>query len=166
MRFKLVPAAPETLARVGDAQTAVPLVPDTEADCCARLMDRCGFPSRDVARTWLTLLRALELVEETADGTYRRRRHDPEPDALRESFRENVFAAEEVLATLRAADEPLSAEAVFEHLWDEVPDWERMKQAHEWEDRWRDRVGDICDWLVLFGFAERTAEGYRAGDVD
>jgi len=64
MKFKFVPEAPADLGFVADAQRAVPLVPGREDDCCARLTRRLDLPSRDVARTWLTFLRALRLVEE------------------------------------------------------------------------------------------------------
>lgn len=163
MKLKPVPAAPADLARVDEARRAVPLVPDAEHDCCARLMDRCGFRSRDVARTWLTFLRALDLVEATDDG-FRRLRREPARDRLRESFLENVFVADDALAVLREADDPVTAAAVFERLRDRVPAWERMKQGHEWEDRWRERVGHVCDWLVLLELATETEAGYVAGE--
>jgi hypothetical protein len=71
VRFKLLPEAPESLDVVADAQRAVPLVPGSEDDCTARLLRRLDFPSRDVARTWLTFLRALELASETPSGFVR-----------------------------------------------------------------------------------------------
>lgn len=160
MRLKPLPPAPDNLDAVAAAQQAVPLVPGTENDCCARLMRRRGFESRDVARTWLTFLRALELAEETDSG-FKRTDREPTPDNVRESFRDRVFGAEEALDALRQTVEPLPAETAFERLRGTVPGWERHKQRG-WEDVWAERVGDLLDWLVLLDLAERTDEGYVA----
>lgn len=163
MRFKLVPGAPADLDAVAEAHAAVPLVPGSEEDCCARLQRRCGYPSRDVARTWLTFLRALELVEETPSG-FRRRRTDPTPEHLREAFLAHVLLAGDVLAELVAADAPVTDADVFEAVRDDVPTWEHHKNPDTWAELWRDRVGDQLDWLVLLGLADRTANGYVASD--
>ncbi|SEO27048.1 hypothetical protein SAMN04487948_101443 [Halogranum amylolyticum] len=159
MKFKLVPPAPDDLDVVADAQRAVPLVPGSEDDCCARLMRRLDLPSRDVARTWLTFLRALELAEETSSG-FRRIRVDPTETQLRETFRRRVFGAEEVVTTLETAENPLTVDDVFETFAEHVPVWEHYKNPNEWEVVWRDRVGEILEWLVLLGSAERTDAGY------
>ena len=159
-RFKLVPPAPASLDAVADAQRAVPLVSDSEDDCCARLMRRCDLPSRDVARTWLTFLRALELVVETDEG-FRRLRTEPTPEHLRTAFRERVFGAEELLSTLDSADEPLDGDALFERFRDRVPTWEHHKEPARWADLWHERVGTLADWLVRLDLAESTAAGYR-----
>lgn len=159
MQFKVVPDPPDSLDFLADARRAVPLVPGSEADCCARLMDRTGLAARDAAREWLTFLRALGLVE-VGDRGFGRTRSDPDREALADAFRERVYAAEDVLAALRAADEPLHAAAVFERVRDRVPQWERNRHA-DWEDVWTERVRRILDWAVLFGLAERTDEGYR-----
>lgn len=171
-RFKLVPAPPETLGDVRRAWRAVPLVPADEGDAVARLEARLDLPSRDVARTWLTFLRALELVAETPSG-FRRRRGgggadaDPDPDALRATFLDRVFLARETLATLRAADGPVDPDVAFERLRDRVPAWEHHKDPAGWEATWRERVGALLDWLVLLGLADRTSEGegYRAAEA-
>ena len=159
-RFKLVPPAPASLDAVADAQRAVPLVPDSEDDCCARLMRRCDLPSRDVARTWLTFLRALELVTETPDG-FHRQRTEPTPEHLREAFRERIFGAAELLSALESADGPLDADELFERFRDRVPTWEHHKEPARWADLWRERVATLADWLVLLCLAESTATGYR-----
>src|SRR6056297_3317185 len=99
MQFKLVPEPPADLAMVADAQRAVPLVPGTEDDCCARLMRRLDFPSRDAARTWLTFLRALELADERDSG-FVRRSQEPTPTHLRSAFLDRVYGAREVLESL------------------------------------------------------------------
>jgi hypothetical protein len=160
-RFKLVPPPPESLDAVATAQRAVPLVPDSEDDCCARLMRRCDLPSRDVARTWLTFLRALELVEETEDG-FRRLQTDPTRDHLREVVPRRVFGAAELLDALATSDGPLDVDALFERFRDRVPTWEHHKEPARWERLWRERVETICEWLVLLGLAESTPDGYRA----
>ena len=161
MRLKPVPDAPDSLDRLAAVQRAVPLVPVAEDDCCARLVRRCELPDRDAARTWLTFLRALELAEETADGSYRRRRVDVDPAALRESFRDRVFGARELLDTLDSADGALDADAAFAALRERVPRWERNRSA-SWEADWRDRTARLLEWCVLFGLAERRDEGHVA----
>ncbi len=160
MRFKPVPDAPGSLDAVAAARRAVPLVPDSEDDCCARLARRCDLPSRDAARTWLTFLRALDLAEETEDGKFRRRA-DPEPDRLREAFVERVFGARELLAALDAADDPLTADAAFDALRGRVPAWERHRSA-SWEADWRDRTERLLEWAELLGLAEKRDGGYVA----
>jgi hypothetical protein len=161
VKFKLVPDAPASLEFVADAQRAVPLVPESEDDCCARLMRRLDLPSRDVARTWLTFLRALELATETPSG-FKRLRTDPTADHLRSSFRERVYGAEEALSTLSAAEGGVTESAAFERFSEAVPQWERHKHPRSWDEVWRERHGRLLDWLVLLDLAERTDDGYRA----
>lgn len=160
MRLKPLPEPPETLDAVRKAQRALPLVPGSENDCCARLMRRRGFPSRDVARTWLTFLRALELAAETESG-FKRTGRDPTTEHLRESFVRRVFGAEEALAALEERETALPASEAFTELRGMVPGWERHKQRG-WEDVWADRVGDLLEWLVLLDLAKRTDAGYVA----
>jgi hypothetical protein len=160
VKFKLVPSAPDSLDFVRQAQQAVPLVPGSEDDCCARLMNRTGLPARDDARTWLTFLRALELVAETDSG-FKRLTREPTAEHLRDAFPRRVFGVEELLATLRAADEPLTTAEAFARLRERVPQWEHYKNPTEWEDIWRERTGDLLDWLVLLDVAEETGAGYR-----
>lgn len=160
MRFKPLPEPPADLEEVAAAQRALPLVPGSEDDCCARLMRRRDFPSRDVARTWLTFLRALELAVETDSG-FKRTARDPSPPNLRESFVDNVFSAAEVLDRLRSADAPMSAEQVFDAVSDTVPTWERHK-VRTWEADWRQRLSNLLDWLVLLDLAAERAGGYVA----
>jgi len=155
VKFKPVPPAPDEFAHVERVQRAVPLVPGTEDDCCARLVDRLGI-SRDAARTWLTFLRALELAEETQSG-YRRTDADPTAAGCREAFLTRVFAADAVRETLAEAG-PLTAEETFERVRGRVPTWERHRNT-EWADAWRERVARLLDWLVLLDAAERVAEG-------
>lgn len=166
MKFKLLPSPPADLTVVADAQRAVPLVPGDEDDCCARLMRRLDFPSRDVARTWLTFLRALGLAERTDSG-FKRRRVDPTPDRLREAFAERVFGADEALAALREAGEDgLSPEEAFDRLRGRVPTWEHYKNPSEWEAIWRGRTEDLLDWLALLDLAEVDGGRYRIADGD
>jgi hypothetical protein len=153
VKFKLVPPAPESFAFVERAQRAVPLVPGTEDDCCARLMDRLDFPSRDVARTWLTFLRALGLAEETPSG-FRRTDVEPTVPGCRAALFDRVFAAAAVRDALDARG-PLTVEAAFDAVRESVPVWERHKNPSRWESVWRERVGHLLDWLTLLGAAER-----------
>jgi len=158
MRFKLLPKPPETLDPVADAQRAVPLVPGSEDDCCARLMRRLDFPTRDVARTWLTFLRALELASETSSG-FVRETTEPTPEHLRTAFRDRVYGAREVLASLDT-DEPRSIETVFDEFEERVPVWETHRAAEDWRDVWRERVERILGWAVLLGLAAERDGGY------
>ncbi|QLG63366.1 hypothetical protein [Halorarum salinum] len=165
MKFKLVPEPPADRAVVADLQAAVPLVPGSEDDCCARLMDRRGLRSRDVARTWLTFLRALGLTEETPSG-FKRVRTSPTLDGLRRGFLDGVYGAAEVAAALRDAGEgdPLSVREAFDALRDDVPNWERNR-TDDWEDVWTERAARTLDWFVLLDLAERRGDGYVATDA-
>ena len=162
MRLKPLPEPPADLSAVADAQSAVPLVPGSENDCCARLMRREGFQSRDVAREWLTFLRALELAAETESG-FKRTDREPSPENIRESFRGRVFGASEAVDVLRDADGPLTVEAAFGRFRETVPGWERHRRS-SWVDHWEARTARLLDWLVLLELAERTAGGYAVVD--
>jgi hypothetical protein len=165
MQFKLVPEPPESLDFVADAQRAVPLVPGSEDDCCARMLDRTDLSSRDQARTWLTFLRALGLAEEQSSG-FTRTRQDPEREFLQERFREHVFGVPAVLEILAEAKKPFSAEEVFEQFRDEVPTWEHHKNPNSWEEIWSERVEYLLEWSALLGLAERVGAKYAPGGVD
>ncbi|MFB6108244.1 MAG: hypothetical protein ABEJ82_05310 [Haloplanus sp.] len=158
MKFKPVPEAPADLAVVTRAQRALPLVPDAEADCCGRLLDRVDLPDRETAQTWLTFLRALGLAEETDRG-FRRTRVDADPETLRTALLDRVFAADAVWAALEAADGPLTADEAFDRVRESVPEWERHRNPGTWEAVWRERVGRLLSWLVLLGGAERVGDG-------
>lgn len=159
VQFKVVPEAPDSLEFVERAQLAVPLVPGSEGDCCARLMDRTGLDARDAAREWLTFLRAVGLVEAGERGFSRVDRIPCRP-MLAEAFRERIFAVEDVLATLGEVDEPLDDQEVFARVRDRVPPWERNRHT-DWADVWSGRVRRILAWAVLLDLAERANGGYR-----
>lgn len=158
MRLKPLPQPPAELEAVADAQSAVPLVPGSENDCCARLMRREGYESRDVAREWLTFLRALELATETESG-FKRTGREPTPENLRESFRERVFGASETLDVLGEADGPLTTAEVFDRFRETVPGWERHRRS-SWVDHWEARTERLLGWLVLLELAARDEDGY------
>lgn len=183
MRFKIVPEPPieggaerDADERDGESEPsvesvvdaleratrAVPLVPATEEECCARLLDRLGLAAHDAAREWLAFLRALGLVVETESG-FRRHREDWDPAELAVAFRECVYGVQEVLGLLNEAEEPLSADAVAERFGEHVPQWERFRYPDPGEI-WGERVSRILDWAVWFGLAKRTSEGYLADD--
>lgn len=165
MRRKPLPPAPEDLAVVRDAQAAVPLVPGTEADCCARLQGRLELPGRDTAATWLDFLRGLGLAEEGASG-FSRVRTDPDDDALAEAFLESVYGASEVYGELADTSESLPTETVVERTTELVSPWERQRDGPDWRAVWHERTATLLDWLVLLGLAERTDAGYRAAGTD
>ncbi|QLG26118.1 hypothetical protein HUG10_00560 [Halorarum halophilum] len=160
MKFKLVPEPPADRGFVTDVQAAVPLIPESEDDCCARLMRRCDLRSRDIARTWLTFLRALGLAEETPSG-FRRVRASPTVDDLRRSFLDGVYGATDVADALASADDtdPLTVDEAFEALRDRVPTWERTR-TDDWEGVWTDRAERMLGWFVLLDLAERRGEDY------
>jgi hypothetical protein len=176
MRFKIVPEPPTDgdgdggPERSGEnpaddsgdvierARRATPLVPASESECCARLLDRLRLEARDAAREWLTFGRALGFVTESDSG-FRRRREEPIEEELAPTFRERVYGVREVLAVLHEADEPLSAEAVAERFGDHVPQWERYRYPDP-EAIWGERARRILGWTVYFGLVERVNEGY------
>jgi len=161
MRFKHVPRAPASVDRVFEARRAVPLVPDTQDDCCSRLMERVGFPERDEAARWLTFLRALGLVAEHETG-YARTREDLESSELADRFLDGVYLAPAVRDAVASADGPRSADAVFDAVADGVPQYERNKYPNSWREVWGEIVGRELDWLALLGALERTDDGRYA----
>lgn len=161
MRFKHVPAAPASVERVFEARRAVPLVPDTQDDCCARLMERCGFPERDEAAKWLTFLRSLGLVAEHEQG-YARTRDDVAPDELADAFLDGVYLAPAVRDAVAGADGPVSSDAVFDAVADEVPQYERNKYPSSWREVWGQTVARELDWLALLGVLRETDDGRYA----
>jgi hypothetical protein len=112
---------------------------------------------RDEARTWLTFLRALGLVERTESGFVRTDR-DPESEAVVTAFRERVFGAREALAALD--DGAQSVAEVADAVTDAVPAWERERHG-DWRATYRDRTAALLGWAVLFGLALECEDGYR-----
>jgi hypothetical protein len=157
VRFKVVPPAPDSLGTLETARRAVPLVPRSEDDCCARLMDRAGVPARDEAKEWLTFMRALGLVAEAERG-YRRTREPLETDRLAAAFRERVYGVEEFLGALDV-EKAVSTDGAFDRFAESVPTWERARHA-DWERVWHERVERLLEWATLFGLAERADGGY------
>ncbi|MFP9058896.1 hypothetical protein ACLI4R_00020 [Natrialbaceae archaeon A-chndr2] len=169
MQFKLVPEAPESVDYLETVQAAVPLVPGTEDDCCARIMRQTEISPRDEARTWLTFLRALELATEGPTGFHRVRGRpapsDPaERSRLRESFVSRVYGVERILELLEAANEPLSADAVFDRFRESIPQYEQHKHRNRLREIWGERVARILDWAVLFDLAVVESAGYTVAD--
>jgi len=139
------------------AREAIPLVPDSEADCCRAIQTATDVSDRETAREYLVFLQALGLVAESDRGYYRTR-NDPDRADLATAFEESVFGVDVLLATL--GSEPVDADAAFDALRDEIPRWERERHA-DWEAIWLERVTNLLEWAVLFGLAEKTADGYR-----
>ncbi|MFO8114514.1 MAG: hypothetical protein R6U01_03990 [Halorubrum sp.] len=156
MRLKPVPDPPAALDDLRGLQRAVPLVPGSTDDCCARLRDRCDLPDRRSANDWLAFLRALGLVRETSRG-FVRADAEPTPELVREGLREGVLLVPEALAALRAATpaDPLTPDALFEATREAVPRHDRARDP-EWEATWRDRAARLLAWLALVDLAERV----------
>lgn len=157
VRYKVIPPARDVDALFA-VRDALPLVPGTVEDCCSRIRDRTDVPSRDAAREWLTFCQALGLAAETDRG-FHRLRDDPDPGALGDRLLDGVFPARELLDALEA-DGPLTADAAFENLREQIPRWERSRSP-DWEADWRERVEHLLEWAVAFGLVERGDEGYR-----
>jgi hypothetical protein len=158
MRFKVAPGPvdPDLLAAV---HGAVPLVPGSVDDCCARILDRTDVGAREDAEAWLTFCRALGLATETDRG-YERERRDPGDEAVAAAFVERVFGVAELLDALAAADDPLSAADAFDAIRDVVPTWERNRHG-DWVAVWTERTRRLLDWAAVFGRVERVDAGYR-----
>jgi hypothetical protein len=160
MRYKVAPDPENGRQALVDAHRAVPLVPGSTDDCCARLQSRLGLANRETANEWLAFLDALGLATETDRG-YERVRTDLDAEDLGTPFRESVFGAREVVDALATADEPMTPVEAFEAVRSMVPTWERNRHA-DWEREWRDRVARLLDWAVVFDLVERRSDGYVA----
>lgn len=159
MRYKVVPE-PRSVAFLRDVQSALPLVPGSVEDCCARIRDRTDLQSRDEAREYLTFVQALGLATE-GDRGYSQVRDGPADDELGERFHEQVFGARETLQAL--ADGAGTAAECFEMARDTVPRWERERHV-DWEAVWRDRTERLLAWAVEFGLVSRRDGTYRLRD--
>lgn len=160
MRYKPVPT-PVSVDTLSATQAAVPLVPGSTDDCCARIVDRTTVESREAARAWLTFLEALELVE-TTDAGYVRSDRDPTDPAVATAFEDRVYAASEVLAAVRSNDGPVSVAAVVDAV-ELTPRWEQHRSPTP-SNEWRDRVEAILAWATVFGLVTRTTDGYTPTD--
>ncbi|SMO63899.1 hypothetical protein [Halorubrum cibi] len=180
MRIKPVPEPPADLATLAEFQRAVPLVPGSTDDCCARLRDRRDLPSRQRANDWLAFLRTLELARETPRG-FVRTDTEPTPESVRNGLRDGVLFVPEALSLLRAASpaEPVTAETLFSATRESVPRHDRARDA-DWERSWRNRADRLLRWLALVDLAalierdegldgecapDDPGRGYVAGDA-
>jgi len=165
MRRKSLPPAPGDLETLRAAHDALPLVPNPELDCCARLQGRLDLPGRDEASTWLDFLRGMGLVAEGPSG-FSRVRGDPDASALADAFLAGVLGAREALDALADADGPLDAASVARRTESLVTPWERHRRGGEWPAVWEARTADLLGWLALLDLAERADGGYRASPPD
>ncbi|MFP8954410.1 hypothetical protein ACLI4Z_15795 [Natrialbaceae archaeon A-arb3/5] len=160
MRFKPVPEPPTDLETVADIQAAVPSTagPVDEArseegvDCCARVIRETSVGNRNDAGTWLTFLRALELVR-VVDGEYGRTERPVDPAVLRPAFRERVHGVDRVLDVLEESEVPLGTAAVVDRVGSNDGDGRRRPSAGVDPE---ERIERVLEWAVLFGIAERT----------
>lgn len=157
-RYKVAPPVRD-IEFLAEAADALPLVPGSVEDCCTRLRDRTDLPSRDAAREMVTFLKALGLAAETERG-YHRIRDPPERQTMASAYRQRIFGVEELLDALAAADEPLTATAVFEEIREIVPQWERARRT-DWEPVWRNRVDRLLGWAAAFDLVAETEDGYE-----
>ena len=113
---------------------------------------------RQTARDWLTLLRALGLVEREG-GEYRRTDDDVDEATLRERFTGEVYGAREVRDALDGPDGAFRPAAAVVDVVPQ-PTWERHRHA-EPDAAWARHVERLLDWLVAMGAAERGEGAYR-----
>ena len=167
MQFKPVPEPPDDLEGVEPILAAVPTDAGAVEDCCAHLLEETRLESRSDAETWLTFLRALELVTEESAG-YRRvgpsspRDRVLEIQHLQRAFRRRVYGVDSVLEALERVEWPLNDGEMFTAIRDDVPAFDREGDTDRLETHWIERVRRLLEWGVLFGLIERTADGrYR-----
>ncbi|NHN65722.1 hypothetical protein G9463_20995 [Haloarcula sp. JP-Z28] len=156
MRYKVAPPA-RSRSFLETAREAIPLVPDSEGDCCRAIQTATDISDRETAQKYLVLLQALGLVAESERGYYRTRT-DPDQSALAAAFEESVFGVDVLVAALDS--EPVAAAAAFDALRDEIPRWERERHT-DWESVWQERTANLLEWAVVFGLAQKTDDGYR-----
>ncbi|MBX0287505.1 hypothetical protein [Haloarcula salinisoli] len=159
MRYKVVPA-PRSVAFLRDVQSALPLVPGSVDDCCARILDRTDLGARDDAREYLTFVQALGLATESDRG-YSQVHDGPADGELGAQFRENILGAQETLQALE--DGPQTPAECFEAIRESVPRWER-EHVTDWEAEWRERSERLLGWAVEFGLVRRQSGEYRLLD--
>jgi hypothetical protein len=157
MRLKPVPEPPASLDELRAFQRAVPLVPGSTDDCCARLRERRELPDRQTANDWLAFLRTLGLARETPRG-FVRADAEPTPERVREGLREGVLLVPEALSALREASpaDPLTPDDLFAATRESVPRHDRARDPN-WEATWRERADRLLRWLALVGLAEPVA---------
>lgn len=164
MQFKPVPEPLDDLEALEYVVRTVPAHPAEVDDCCAHLVTETDLETRDEAATWLTFLRALELVEETGAG-YRRRSPEGglEIDRLRQGFRERVSGADAVLEVLDAGDRPLAGDEVARRAAGQTDHGRVSRRQHRSSttDSGAERVERLLDWAVLFDRLERVDDRYR-----
>ncbi len=172
MRLKPVPEPPTDLDTLSAFQRAVPLVPGSEDDCCARLRDRQNLANRQVANDWLAFLRALGLARETSRG-FVRTDAEVTPELVRDGLRDGVLFVPETLTLLRAAstEEPVTPGSLFTATRESVPRHDRARDP-SWERTWHERADRLLRWLTLVDLAEPVTTdtpgsepGYVAGDA-
>ena len=169
MQFKPVPEPPSDLETLEAILEAVPPEAGAVDDCCQHLLAETHLETRSEAETWLTFLRALELV--TAESAGYRRRSDAEgviddapPDLkrLQRAFRDRVYGVDSVLEILERVETPLPAEEVVAELHQQSSASDR--RGNVGRNRLDDgvRVHRLLEWAALLGLGERTDDGrYR-----
>ena len=155
MRYKVAPPV-RSRSFLETAREAIPLVPDSEGDCCRAIQTATDVSDRETAQKYLVLLQALGLVAESERGYYRTRT-DPDRADLATAFEESVFGIDRVLEALD--NDPQTPASVFDALRDEIPRWERERHA-DWEAVWRDRTANLLEWAVEFGLATESDGAY------
>lgn len=157
MRYKVVPE-PRSVNFLRVVRNALPLIPHSTEDCCARIRDATDLPARDDARAYLTFIQALGLAAEGSRG-YHRTSTELSDEQFGPAYRAGVFGVAELTSYL--GTEPKTAAECFSFLKDSVPKWERDRNQ-DWQTVWEARTNRLLEWGVTFGLFERTEDGYTA----
>ncbi|MFB6223313.1 MAG: hypothetical protein ABEH86_06525 [Haloarcula sp.] len=155
MRYKVAPPV-RSLSFLETAREEIPLVPDSESDCCQAIQMSTDVSDRDTAEAYLVFLQALGLVAESDRGYYRTR-DDLNRMDLAAAFEEHVFCVDSILEALDG--HPQDPESVFEAIRDEIPRWERERHA-DWEAVWQRRTVNLLEWAVVFDLATESDGAY------
>jgi len=156
MQYKVAPPARST-AFLDRCREAVPLLPDSESDCCRAIREATDLDDRETAREYLVFCQALGLVAESDRGYYRTQDELTEAE-LAAAFRGRVFAVEGLLTAVEA--DPLTVDEAFDAVRDVVPNWER-ERTPDWESEWRRRTANLLAWAVELGLASETDGRYE-----
>ncbi len=110
MRYKVAPPA-RSHSFLESARDAIPLVPDSEADCCRAIQTATDVSDRETAQKYLVFLQALGLVAESDRGYYRTRT-DHDQAALATAFEKSVFGVDVLVEALNS--EPVDTDDAFD----------------------------------------------------
>jgi len=166
VQFKPVPVPPDDLEGVEPILAAVPTVAGAVDDCCAHLLEESRLETRTEAETWLTFLRALEVVTEESAGYRRRSTDEPvetalDPTVLGQSFRERVYGVDSIVGIVEQADGPLIAEDVLDRVRAESDAGIHESRAGRFETDTLEWIHRLLKWAVILNLVNQTGSETR-----